>query len=81
MPKAIVLINTEVGAEEEVLNEVKNIENVKDAYMVYGIYDIVAEVEADSVEKLRKAISETLRKIPKVRSTITLIVVESLTKK
>ncbi len=45
MPQAFVLINSEIGAEEEVLNALKNMENVKEAYIVYGVYDIVARVE------------------------------------
>jgi DNA-binding Lrp family transcriptional regulator len=45
MPKAFVLINAEIGFEDEVLKSLKKIENVKEAYMVYGIYDIIVRVE------------------------------------
>ncbi len=57
MPTAFVLINTEIGSEEEILNELKKIPNVKEAYVVYGVYDIVAKVEADSMDKLKEVIS------------------------
>ncbi len=45
MPTAFVLINTEIGAEEEVVNELKKIPYIKEAHVVYGVYDIVAKVE------------------------------------
>jgi len=57
MPTAFVLINTEIGAEEEILDELKKVPNVKEAYVVYGLYDIVAKVEAESMNKLKEVIS------------------------
>lgn len=45
MPQAFVLINSEIGAEEEVLNTLRSMESVKEAYIVYGVYDIIARVE------------------------------------
>ncbi|RLG77114.1 MAG: Lrp/AsnC family transcriptional regulator [Thermoprotei archaeon] len=77
MPEAIVLINTDIGAEEEVLNQLMNVEGVKEAYIVYGVYDIIAKVEAPTTEKLKEIITLSIRKIPKVRSTLTMIVVET----
>ncbi len=75
MPMAFVLINTEIGAEEEVINELKKIGNVKEAYVVYGVYDIVAKVEADSMDKLKEIVSWRVRRLDKVRSTLTMLVV------
>ncbi len=77
MPEAIVLINTDIGAEEEVLNQLMSIEGVKEAYMVYGVYDIVAKIAVDNTEKLKEIVSSKIRKIPKVRSTLTMLIVES----
>lgn len=57
MPTAFVLINTEIGSEEEILKELKNISNVKEAYVVYGVYDVIAKVEAESMDKLKEIIS------------------------
>ncbi|MEN2974678.1 MAG: Lrp/AsnC ligand binding domain-containing protein [Candidatus Caldarchaeales archaeon] len=75
MPSAFVLINTEIGAEEEILQELKKIVNVKEAYVVYGVYDIIAKVEADSMDKLKEIISWKIRRLDKVRSTLTMLVV------
>lgn len=77
MPSAFVLINTEIGAEEEVVNELKKIAYIKEAYVVYGVYDIVAKVEADSMEKLKEVVSWSIRRLEKVRSTLTMLVVSS----
>jgi len=77
MPKAIVLINTDIGAEEEVLNQLSNLEGVEEAYIVYGVYDIVAKVEAETTEKLKEIVTSKIRKIPKVRSTLTMVIVET----
>ncbi len=75
MPSAFVLINTEIGAEEEILQELKKIPNVKEAYVVYGVYDIVAKVEAENMDKLKEIISWKIRRLDKVRSTLTMLVV------
>jgi DNA-binding Lrp family transcriptional regulator len=76
MPKAFVLINVESGSEEEVLEQIKKSEGVEEAYYSYGVYDIVAKIKADTMEKLREAVSQKMRTISKVRSTLTLIMME-----
>ena len=76
MPKAFVLINVESGSEEEVLEEIKKSKGVEEAYYSYGVYDIIAKVQAESMEKLREAVSQNMRTINKVRSTLTLIMME-----
>ena len=76
MPKAFVLINVESGSEEEVLEEIKKIKGVEEAYYSYGVYDIIAKVKADSMEKLRDTVTRKVRTIVRVRSTLTLIMME-----
>ncbi|MEM3517031.1 MAG: Lrp/AsnC ligand binding domain-containing protein [Candidatus Bathyarchaeia archaeon] len=76
MPLAFVLINSEIGAEDEVVKELKKIENVKEAYVVYGVYDIVAKVEAETMDKLKEVVTWKIRRLDKVRSTLTMIVME-----
>jgi len=70
------LINSEIGAEEELLKELKEIENVKEAYSVYGVYDIIVKVEADTMERLKEIVTWKIRRLDKVRSTLTMIVME-----
>jgi DNA-binding Lrp family transcriptional regulator len=76
MPKAFVLINVESGAEEEVVNQLKKVPGVEEAYFSYGVYDIIAKVSAESMEKLKDIVTHKVRIISKVRSTLTLIMME-----
>jgi len=76
MPMAFVLINTEMGSENEVLEALKKIENVKEAYVVYGVYDIIARVEAKSMDQLKDIITWKIRRLNKVRSTLTMMAVQ-----
>ena len=76
MPLAFVLINTEIGSESEVLGSLKKIDAVEEAYMVYGVYDVVAKVKADTMDKLKEIVTWHVRRLDKVRSTLTMIVIE-----
>ena len=76
MPKAFVLINVESGAEEEVVKELKRIPGVDEAYYSYGVYDIIAKVNAESMEGLKDMVTRKVRTITRVRSTLTLIMME-----
>jgi DNA-binding Lrp family transcriptional regulator len=76
MPKAFVLINVESGSEEEVLEQIKKIEGVEEGYFSYGVYDIITKVKAESMEKLRETVTRKVRTIGRVRSTLTLIMME-----
>jgi len=66
-----------LGAEEDLLKKLREIPNVKEVYVVYGVYDIVARVEADTMEKVKETITWHIRRLDKVRSTLTMIVVEA----
>jgi len=77
MPIAFVLINAEIGSEEEVLKSLKSVSGVQEAYIVYGVYDIVAKIKADSMEKLKDIVTWHIRRLNKVRSSLTMIVVEA----
>ncbi len=76
MPMAFVLINTEIGSESTVLEALKKIDAVKESYMVYGVYDVVAKVKADTMDKLKEIVTWHVRRLDKVRSTLTMIVIE-----
>ena len=76
MAKAFVFINVEPGSETEVLERLRDVPEVKEAYFVYGVYDIVAKVETDSMNRLKEVISWKVRRLDKIRSTLTTIVIE-----
>jgi DNA-binding Lrp family transcriptional regulator len=77
MPMAFVLINADLGAEEDIVKALKQIDAVKEVNIVYGVYDIVAKVVADPMDKVKEAITWKIRRLDKVRSTLTMIVVEA----
>ncbi len=76
MPTAFVSINTKIGSESDVLKELKDVEGVVEASGVYGVYDIMAKVKADSIDKLKEIITWHVRRLDNVKATLTMIVVE-----
>jgi len=75
MPTAFVMINTELGSEKEVLDEIRKIDEIKESCIVYGIHDIAAKIGADSMDKLNEIVT-WVRSLDKIRATITLILIE-----
>ena len=73
MPKAFVMINAHVGGERDVLKILKKINGIK-IDRVDGIYDFVVEVNAENMAKLKDIIKWQIRRIDKISSTLTLIV-------
>ena len=76
MSTAYVLINCDLGSEEFVISELKSIDGVIEVHATFGAYDILAKVQAELVEKLRETITWKIRKIAKIRSTLTLMGIE-----
>ena len=76
MPTAYVLINCDLGSEDDIIRELKKMPETVEVSGVYGVYDIIAKVSSNSMEKLRETITWHVRKIDKVRSTLTMIVIE-----
>jgi len=76
MPQAYVLINGESGSEEEVVNQLKTVAGVEEAYYSYGVYDIISRVRAETMEKLKDLVTRKIRTLNRVRSTLTLIMME-----
>ena len=73
LPTAYVLINCDLGSEEEIISELKTIDGVKEVHGTFGAYDILSKVEAETLPPLRETITWKIRKIPKIRSTLTLM--------
>ncbi len=73
MRKAFVLVNTDLGSEDELQSELKKMEGVVGVYKVYGVYDMIVEAEAESDQKLKEILFSKIRMLKHVRSTFTLI--------
>ena len=76
MVTAYVLINCELGKEEEIIENLKHLDSVKEVHGTFGAYDIIAKVEHTEKEKLREIIIWSIRKIEHIRSTLTLMGIE-----
>ena len=78
MVTAFVLISCDLGTEDDVISELKKIEGVKEIFVAFGAYDILIKIESDNFEVLRdKIITWKIRKIDNIRSTLTLMGIES----
>ena len=80
MPTAYVLLNSDLGTDQSIIDEVKQIlsseEITFEVQGVYGVYDIVLKLSSDDGEKIRTVITDKIRKISKVQSTLTMMVIE-----
>ncbi len=76
MVTAYVLINCDLGYEEQIIEELKHLSDVKEVHGTFGAHDILAKVESDQISTLRETIMWEIRKIDKVRSTLTLLGIE-----
>ena len=79
MPAAYVLLNTEIGAEAEVVKALKKVEGVETAFNLWGVYDIIASIRADSMDKLSFIINKEIEKISKIHSKLTMIITDPRT--
>ena len=80
MVEAIILVNTRVGTEEEVIKKLLKIDEVREVYFVYGVYDIIVKVQADDINKLREVVATKIRRIDNILSTSTMVVMEAYKK-
>ena len=71
--KAYVLINTELGRKSEVTEALRGVKEITAIHSLYGIYDIIVEVEAETMDKVKEVVFNQIRRLGYVRSTITLI--------
>ena len=81
MPTAYVLLNSDLGSDETIISKVKEILDTEagvkyEVQGVYGVYDIILKVSSDNAENLRSVITNKIRKIDKVQSTLTMMVIQ-----
>ncbi len=71
MNRGFILLNCDLGAEEYIVDELKQMQVVSNAYLTFGAYDVIAEIQTENQEEFAKAIS-AIRKLSRVVSTMTL---------
>ncbi|HEX9846714.1 MAG TPA: Lrp/AsnC ligand binding domain-containing protein [Candidatus Nitrosotenuis sp.] len=80
MEIGFVLLNCDLGAEEYLLEEIKQVPEVKQAYLTFGAYDIIIEIHAKSADEFDKTVSSKIRRLSRVMSTMTLKVLSTAEK-
>jgi DNA-binding Lrp family transcriptional regulator len=76
MPTAYILVNCTSGSEENIIREIAAISEVKEVRGTYGVHDIFVKVKADNTQLLNHIITTKIRKIPRITSTVTMVVIE-----
>jgi DNA-binding Lrp family transcriptional regulator len=79
--EAIVMVNVDIGKEDEVFNKLLELPEVKEVYMVYGVHDLVVIIETGDMDSMRALITQKIRKIDGVKGTITSIVIRKQDKR
>ena len=79
MAIAYILINCELGSEESIIRQLKSINGIIEVHGTFGAYDIQAKIESDTVDVLREIITWKIRKVERIRSTLTLMGIEDQT--
>ena len=74
MQKGFILLNCDLGAEEYIVDELRQMAKVNNAYLTFGAYDVIAEVQTENQDEFEKTVSE-IRKLSRVVSTMTLNVI------
>ena len=77
MNKGFVLVNCDLGAEEFIVEELEKIPQISQAYVTFGAYDVIAEINTDSQEDFDETVSLKIRRLARVVSTMTLNVINS----
>jgi len=75
LERAYVLLNVEIDSEKEVLNALDAIPDVKEVHQIYGVYDFIIRVEAETMQELRDLV-DRVRGIGKIRSTLSLLCIK-----
>ena len=74
MHKGFILLNCDLGAEEYIVDELKQMQDISNAYLTFGAYDVIAEIQTENQEEFEKMIA-TIRKLSRVVSTMTLNII------
>ena len=76
MPSGYILVNCTLGSEENIINEISKLPDAKEVRGTYGVHDIFVKVKSENTETMNHTITNKIRKIPGITSTVTLVVIE-----
>ena len=76
MPTAYILVNCTLGSEEKIISELTNLPDVKEVRGTYGVHDVFVKVRSNDTESMNNTITNKIRYVPGITSTVTLVVIE-----
>ena len=76
MISAVVLLNTDSGTQDQILESLKLVDGVEEAHALYGLYDLLVKIKGNSVDKLREIAKQRIKPIAGVNSSLTLMIVQ-----
>lgn len=76
LPTAYILVNCTLGSEEKIIEEIAKLSDVKEVRGTYGVHDVFVKVKSENTETMNHTITNRIRKIPGITSTVTLVVIE-----
>jgi DNA-binding Lrp family transcriptional regulator len=76
MISAVVLVNTDLDAQDRVIENLKLVDGVEEAHALYGVYDLLIKIKAVSIDKLREMTKLQIKPIAGVNSSLTLMIVQ-----
>ncbi len=74
MHKGFILLNCDLGAEEYIVDKLKQMQDINNAYLTFGAYDVIAEIQTENQNEFEKVVAG-IRKLSRVVSTMTLNVI------
>ena len=77
LTEAYIMIKSDLGAEYDILKEIENIPEVKEAYQVHGIYNIIVRIATGKPNELKQVVEQKIRKIQMVRSTLSMVIIDA----
>ena len=77
MARAYIIMNCKIGSETGIIESLKQVKGVKEVHGILGLYDLIAQIELESEDAIRDTVTNTIRKIPNIHSTMTLTRSES----
>ena len=76
MVLAVVLVNTDMAEQDKVLERIKQVNGVEEAHALWGVYNLLVKISANSIERLKEIIKHNLKQLTGVATTLTLMIIE-----
>lgn len=71
--RAYVLVNAELGMESEITKNLEDVKEITNIHGLYGLYDLIIEIEAENMDRIKEVALNKIRRLDNVKSTITLL--------